>query len=1150
MRRCRATRLGFGLGLGLLLLLLAVPASAATSTAAQEDGFGSLAVDWPMPVAVIAEAHGQRVEIQASHPFPDDVLARAAGLHPLVQGARLNETATILELDTRAGIVIETAILDDRSLRVALVPRDAATLGLRLGRHAEFERVVLEPVPEHAVRQHQAGARLTLTLPGTLGPADRARLEGVGGIERLRAAGHQLFVDLAPGASVRPLFAGPDRQVLDIYPGTDRPRSPPSDRLTASTTTVTSPGVQPPQPKPGAPSAIDQPSTLGAETTRATDQLALPSNLAEVPVPWTAPAPAPLAIDAERLGDDAIELRFTWPEPVPAAVFVRGAQLWVAFAADSAGIELAPETFTPAARRFIDSVREENHPEATLIRLGLTDAPEIVVDRTDGTWRIALNASDLRARDLDASDRSPATAALQAQPAVPGLLLASLDAMVSLTDPIVGDRIGIGMALEPIGAVADPARFIGLRLLPAAQGAVWQQLVEPARRPVWTSTGLYFGPHDGVVRMVENGPALPAPLLDALPLALDQLDDAAGTGTDTADNGPGEPNARPEQAIELASTAAEPGPEPPAAIGETGSVSPAGEAPAAATGAEPGRPGPLDLARFRTGPGRGFLEQRSALLEAAEAAGRTAPLELALELARLHIARGLGPEAAAILATAPAPSPLQAPSTAAAALNGAAAFLAGRYAAALDHLAMAELEADDETALWRGATLAALERWDEALPHWQRGEPWLEGYPAASQASLTEHGALLLLQTGRIDEAVALLDRLAGLPLAAAAAERLRALEAMALERDGAVDEARTIWRHLLQQGSPEARSRAVMSLTFSDLENGRIDTDDAIAQLVADSVHWRGQRDEVGSRRRLAALQHSAGRIEAALASLQDALAGQPPAEIAALIAGDMAEIVDGLFADLAAGQRSATETLLLYRRYAELVPPGPDGDGKVASLADALGELGLDAAVIDILRSRLAQSNERDAGRAALGYALARHLARTGDGRAAMAALVDSTPIAAIDEPLAAARRELFARIGTSGGSAGATSMVGEAEAPRAALRDRARQAFDSEDWAAVLATTASIEADLPEMGRLDPEASEIVLMAATAARQLGDDPASERLRVRYEDRLATAADNAVLGLLAGAARFSGEAAEVLGEAASHTRAMRRAIADMPSL
>ena len=1134
-----------------LVLLLASAAHAATSEVPRDDGFGRLVVEWEAPVTISTGQRGETVEIRASRPFPARLEARLTTLGTLVTSARLNEAATLLALQPAPGVRVETATLDDRALTIALTSKDAPTLGLRLGRHAAFERIVIEPVNERRVELQLERSRVTLTLPGRLAAADRSRLERVAGIERVAAAGNQLILDLAPGAVVEPLFVGPDRQVLDVYPAA----TPPGAAARSPTA---------PTPSSAGAAAAPTPSAaVGPTTAAATDPPAAPLSVVATPfaddaapalgrvaAPWRPPSFPGLTIDAERRGGDTVEIRFTWPEPVPAAVFVRGDQLWVAFAAEHAGITLDAERFSAAARRFVTALREESRPATTLIRLGLVEAPTVQVERQDSLWLVRLTATTGFGLDDSASEGSRPI-----EPPTSGLVLPKIDAVAMLTDPIVGDKLGIGMALAQTGQTARPFRFVGLRLQPAAQGAVWQQLGETVRGPQWTRSGLYLGVEEGVARTATGHPLPipPAPLLETLPMALDtplapphgatsqpaevETDDGATiiqTAT-TSQSTAGD--------LAVASDVPVAMPAPSAVVGETGSLRPpdAATPPEAAAAAA----GPLDLARFRAAPGRSFWDQRSRLLQAAESAGRQDDALVEFELARLHIANGLGPEAMSILATLAEPGPLDGPATEWRALGGAARFLAGRYMAALDQLGHSALEADGETALWRGATRAALQQWDAALTDWQRGEAWLAGYETVNQAALAEQGIMLLLQTGRIDQAFALLEQTTAQALPAAAAERLRELEAVALERDGAIDEARAIWRDLASTGSPEARSRALLSLTLSDLETGRIEADTAIDRLVADSVHWRGQSDEVAKRRRLAAVQQAAGRVDDALATLQQALAGEPPADLAAAVTEDMTAIVETVFDQLTAGERSATATLLLYRRYAELVPRGRDGDARIEALAEALSDLGLDDAAVDSLRLRLAQSEVRDAGRAALGYALASILARNGDRRGAMAALVDSTPIDAIDDRLGNARRELFASIGRA-----EPALPDGPEAPASALVEQARRSFDRGDWQAVIEATTSLEPERPASGRLDAASTEIILLAATAGRQLGDDAAVDRLVARHGERLATVSDDAVLRLLAGNARFRGAADAVLGEASSYLALMREAVAGLPSL
>jgi len=1148
--------------MGFALHLVSI-AHAATSEAVIDNGVARLAVEWAAPVVISTDRRDKAVEIQSSRPFPPRIEAQLATLRPLITSARLDETATKLELSPAASVQIEAASPDDRSLVITAAPGDLSTLGVRLGRHTDFERIVIEPVAEQQVRLRQDGQRVTLSLPGRLAPADRQRLRQIAGLARVETAGNQLVLELAPGAFLKDLFVEPDRQVLDVYgeaPKASADAGASNGRASGPAETSAAAAAVP----------ADLPTTTAAteplrETAAAAPALSAERSataLGRVPAPWTAPSFSRLAIDAVTHGD-TLELRFAWPEPVPAAVFVRGERLWVGFAAEHDGIALDAERFSAAARGFVTTLREEAHPEATLIRFDLVAPSDIDVAREGAVWHVRLAT----AREGEGS-RSGVPPRFEPV-ATGGLVMPELDAVAALTDPVIGDEIGIGMALAVTGRTERPARFVGLRLQPAAQGALWQHLGETSREPLWTEAGLHLGPEEGVARggMAHNPPEPPVALLQSLPMALDPPVESPGpveprerSPSATTDPGVAHPAAdagaeNPATtadattrdgaiAADVAPAPAEPKAvgEPPGRVGETGSLRrPA----AAAAAAPPSAAGPLDLARFRAAPGRRFWDQRSRLLQAADNVESEHAVTGKLELARLHVANGLGPEAVSLLAALPQPGPLDGPSPERRALEGVAHFLAGRYEAALQHLDHPELRSDSETALWRGATLAALERWDDASADWQAGQAWLGDYEPGNQAALAEPGIMLLLQTGRIDEAFALLDQIASLSLPARSSERLRELEAVALERDGAIDEARAIWRDLAAEGSPEARSRALMSLALSDLQTGLIEADEAIDRLVADSVHWRGQSDEIAKRRRLAAVQRKAGYIEEALATLQEAVAGDPPAALTAAVTDDMTAIVEGLFDDLAAGERSATATLLLYRRYAELLPPGAAGDAKVETLAAALSELGLDDAAADSLRSRLARSDARDAGRAALGYALASLLARNGDRRGAMSALVDSTPVEAIDDRLAEARRALFVDIGRSGDAPAAG-----AERSLEAIRERARLAFDRGAWPEVLAATGTSEPELPTAGRLDPATTELVLMAATASRQLGDHAAVERLVATYGDRLATASDAAVLGLLAGNAHFAGSADDVLGEASSYIRTMRDAVADMPAL
>jgi tetratricopeptide (TPR) repeat protein len=437
------------------------------------------------------------------------------------------------------------------------------------------------------------------------------------------------------------------------------------------------------------------------------------------------------------------------------------------------------------------------------------------------------------------------------------------------------------------------------------------------------------------------------------------------------------------------------------------------------------------------------------------------------------------------------------------------------------------------------------------LGQWQRGQSLLDGYPPETRAVLAERGIMLLLQTGRIDDAFALIDVLRSLRLSTTASERIDHLEAMALARDGATEEARAIWSRLVQQGAPEIRTTALQSLVEQDLAAGRITKAEALHRLDADSVHWRGQRDEFRLWQQLAKLQQETGRLETAMQTLQAALVREPPVTAAKAITTDMARLLDLLFAEFAAGERDATSMLQLFRQFTELIAAGAAGDRQVLSLSEALTELDLSGPAIELLRTRLQRSTARDTSRARLGLALAHSLASSGERQGAIAALLDTTPVEQIETGLSDARRQLLSDLGRPDTGAGnaedLTPLAATLASARAAL-DRA--AADPAAWREVVEATLGLDVLLPARGPLDQQASEIVLIAATAARQLGEVAMVQQLYRRYAERLSTDDDAAMLQMLASTGDLSGAAADVSADAAIYIQRLRQALAAMPSL
>lgn len=1137
-------------GLG-LLLQVASPVLAAGLVVGTAPGFGRLAIDWDEPVTLSSRSVGDAVEIEASRPFPSRLEAAGAELGALVEALTLDDDGRVLRLRPVEGVTVETALLDGQLLRIGLIAPGAPVLGLRLGQHEQFRRLVIEPVVRGSVLLARMAGRIDLVLPGRLAAADLDRLRGMPGVTGVWAAGDQLILSVAQGATVRDLFVSPDKQVVDISVGGAREAGFAALPGTAAIGPTVPPATSAlPRPRPSAPlrpsSSRDESASRQALTEPEHERQAV----VEPRTSSVTPALEAVRVEAARAADGAVELGFAWPEPVPAAVFLRGTRLWVVLAAAGRAIDIDSPAFARAAQPLVKTLRQVPHPTATLLHLDLHEAAVTAIEREGGQWRVRLGSTAVAPTPF-------ATAPLLVETAGPALRLPDVETVVSVTDPLVGDRLEIGLSSTVTGPLSAGRRFVGLRLLPTLQGAAWRRLDGSDRLPELAADGLMLGPHDGILRLPVDDPhaeemrsaARPAEEerrpLD--PLAAPVQPQSTGVGSAGTDDVP----AMLERTPASASTT----PFADGAIGDgAGDDEPPDDQrvqPMTTRTAPPSASSPLGLARFADVHGQRFWDRRATLMQALNHAPADERPALQLDLGRLHLANGLGTEAASLLADTPFPDAEDAGAGDAVdayrALDGAAALLAGRPAAALVQLAHPSLLGDEETALWRAAARAALKDWDEALADWRRGSAAFDTYPPMAQAALGEHAAMLLLQTGEIDDVFALLGRLAALPLSKATRERLQLLEATALERDGAIDEARSIWRALMEAGGPEVRPQASLALVEADLAAGRIVPAEAADRLASDSVAWRGHGEELDFWRRLAALRVEAGQAEAALTILQEALARAPQTESAGIIVAEMSAILDRLFADQAAGRRSATSMLLTYRRFAELVPPGPMGDRQVGQLATSIAALGLDEAAMEILRDRLRQSDRRDQGRAVLGLALGRLLAAQGDPAGAMAALLDSNTLDPLDPSIALARRTLL----TSLGQAGEGPVVGESDAaaqPLLRLRDQARQAFDRAAWPELVALAEQLEADLPPADMLERVAAEALLLVATAGRQLADDALVERLASRYADRLPVAADRSILRLLANAAAFRGAPADVLDDAKRHARRLRDAIGTNP--
>lgn len=403
------------------------------------DGFGRLVLEWPAPVAVAGRQEGSRYRLRLERPLEVVLDAAVARLDHFLASARLDSDGRELTLDLKPGVAVRQHIFQGRIVVLDLAHgAPSEQVEVRAGLHDGFGRIVFDwPVPitfdalttdrQVSIRFSRAGeidaTRPAARLAAWLANASASRSEGRSEVRLV----------LQPGVSVR-VFQVDDRRVaVDLSAAPARPAE--------------------------AGAAVEVQGAASARPSTA-------SRRAPDPDP-AAPAPddthsADLTI-ARGAGDHGALLDFAWTRPVPAAAFVRGAHLWVVFAAETSRPE---DLALPwVLRDYIGGGERVEASGGTAIRFALRRPLSAEARREGRIWRVRLSA--------DARAPRPLVPLRLASPARLRLAPGEAARLVALRDPETGERLTVWPLLQP--NLGQPRQsFVELELLATAQGLAWR----------------------------------------------------------------------------------------------------------------------------------------------------------------------------------------------------------------------------------------------------------------------------------------------------------------------------------------------------------------------------------------------------------------------------------------------------------------------------------------------------------------------------------------------------------------------------------------------------------------------------------------------------------------------------------------------------
>ena len=476
-------------------------------------------------------------------------------------------------------------------------------------------------------------------------------------------------------------------------------------------------------------------------------------------------------------------------------------------------------------------------------------------------------------------------------------------------------------------------------------------------------------------------------------------------------------------------------------------------------------------------------------------AGRAAALarsEPRLRVAEAMVALGLGVEAQSVLDVAAAADPSFATQPQALGLSAVAALLAHR----LDRtgtMSDASLNGTQEIELWRA--LLKVEQ-DEVSPGDARdlasGLPILLAYPQPLRDRLLPVALEAMAIHGQAEAAAAALNGLRG-------DQQLDLARGMALEMTNHAPEALSIYDQISARPDRLPRYKAIVRAVELRLKGGQTDAKGAADALDKAIYSWRGSRQELSLRVRVAGLRRQAGQWQQALAVLRDGKAAFP--EDQAQVDREMAATFAALLTGDAAERMGPAEFVALYDQNQDLVRGMTWDDRTGTKFAEQLIALGLQGRAEPIMAGLVTRASD-DGRRVLLGLRLASLRMTLNDPAGALGALADSVPPPGlpVDPPLVEARQLLYARAESERGNKDAAlSML--ASLPSAASDEVRADIYASRgDWPHAVEALASLERRRILTSDLAVDGQALVMRLAVAATLASDAATLARLAASY--------------------------------------------------
>lgn len=368
------------------------------------------------------------------------------------------------------------------------------------------------------------------------------------------------------------------------------------------------------------------------------------------------------------------------------------------------------------------------------------------------------------------------------------------------------------------------------------------------------------------------------------------------------------------------------------------------------------RTGFIDFVKWQQGGIENFEDELSKLENAIAMAQEAKRKPLQLQLARLFISHQLAPEVLGMLRLITDKDPEENSNPSVNILRGVANTMMGRYRMASKDLNVRALENDNDAALWRGLISVHEEEWNRALQQFSEGAGALPDYPVDVQTRFRLGAARAAIERKLWSRTASELAAIPQVPLPETLTAEADLMRGRYYEGLGRTEEAIDAYNAAIKTGVRSAEAEGRLYTVDLRYRKKEIDVIQALKELEALSIAWRGDNTELRVLRRLAQFYVRKGNYRQAFNTMKNAIKAFPDAQLAMRIQDDMKEVFRNLFLYNKDKKLPITAAIGLFYDYRELTPPGRLGDELVRRLADRLISIDLLDQAAELLEHQVA--------------------------------------------------------------------------------------------------------------------------------------------------------------------------------------------------